>query len=585
MPRPGGAPVRPAGDGRDRRDAALLGLALGALFWAGRSRSFGPGDSAQHLVAALTWGVPHPPGYPLQTALGWLWSRPFADPGAAVNGLSGVLAAAAASFLYMVLRRAGSRREAALAGAGLMALSPLFWYYSLVAEVRALNHLLALGAAFFVLEWRRDGRARDLRWAAALSGLGVSHHPTFPLLAPALAAWAFARRVPGRLLAECAALGLAAAAAPYALLWARLQSGSPALNVFDARTAADLWALFLRRPLGGMGRMSAGSWTRAADGLSAAAVLDQAAAFASSLWTHAGPAGLALAAGGAAWLWRRDRRELAGWGLWLAATAAVPVLFAAAQLGAYDPAYARGVVARFHLLPLIAVFALAGRGAEALCARVRPRFAAALAAAAFLAPLLARPLSLAGSDPLLGYARALVRDSGPRDLVVLGSDDAHFAMLDLDLVRGETGDRVFLAPTMFAAPSYWAGLRRRHPDLVLPARPTVDWGEWLRLNPGRAVLAEPTLLAPVLRDFPASVPAGALVRVETRPVRADAAADARRFLEAPQTWSVPRASVRPWTQETYVPAARRAMAAWLLARLGPGAEAERAALRSFVEDF
>lgn len=571
---------------RDRRDAALLGAALAGLFWAGRSRSFGPGDSAQHLVAALTWGVAHPPGYPLQTALGWLWSRPFVDPGAAVNGLQGVLAAAAAAFLYLLLRRGGARRAAALTAAGLMALSPLFWYYALVAEVRALNHLLALAAAYFVLEWKRGGRTRDLVAAAALSGLGVSHHPTFPLLAPAFAVWTFSRRVPPRTVALCAAAALAGVVAPYALLWARLAVSAPAYNTFGVSGPAGLLGLFLRRPLGGVARMSAGSWTRGSDGLDAGALLSQAGAFAESLWTHAGPAGLALGAAGAAALWRRDRRECAGWALWLLFAAATPVVFAAAQLRAYDPEYARGVVARFHLLPLIAVFALAGHGVEAAARRVRPAVLHALAAAAFLVPLLLRPLSLAGADPLLAYARAVVRDSGPRDIVVLASDDSNFAMLDLDLVRHETGARVFLAPTMFASPAYWAALARRHPDLVLPARPTLDWAQWRRLNPGREVLLEPSLLDPVLRDFPRSVPQGVLVRVETAPVPGDPAQDARRFLAAPETWSVPRFAVRTWTQETYVPAARRRMAAWLASRLDPARDArESAALRVFVEEF
>lgn len=570
----------------DRRMAAALGAALGLLFWAGRSRSFGPGDSPQHVVAALLWAVPHPPGYPLLTALGWLWSRPFSDPGAAVNGLSGVLAAAAAAVLFLLLRREGVRRSAALCAAGLMALSPLFWYYSLVAETRALNDLLALGAAYFALAWRREGRARDLYACAAVCGLGVSHHPTFPLLAPALAVWVFARRVPGRTLATACALGAAALVFPYALLRLRLAAGDPAYNVFGVRTAGDLLGLFLRRPLGGMGRMSAGSWTRGFDGLDAGALAARAADFAAALWTHAGPAGLALGAAGAWSLWKRDRRELAGWSLWLALAAGAPLVLSAVQFRAYDPEYARGVVARFYLLPLVAVFALAGRGAEESARRVRPAVMNALTAAVFLVPLLLRPLSMAGADPLLDYARGLLRDSKPGDLVVLGADDTHFAALDLELARGEAGGRVFLAPTMFAAPSYWAALAARHPGLVLPPRPTVDWAQWKRLNPGRAVLLEPVLLDAVLRDFPASVPQGTLVRAEEKPVRSDPADDARRFLEAPETWTVPRYAVRPWTQEVYVPAARRRMAAWLLSRLDAArAPREAEELRAFLDAF
>jgi hypothetical protein len=191
----------------------------------------------------------------------------------------------------------------------------------------------------------------------------------------------------------------------------------------------------------------------------------------------------------------------------------------------------------------------------------------------FVLPLALRPLSLARENPLLDYARALVRDSKPGDLIVLGSDDANFAALDLELVRGESGGRVFLSPTLFALPQYVRGLARRYPGLVVPpAGPDglpIDWTLWMRLNPGRAVLLEPSLLDTALRTYPHSVPQGSLVRLETRPVEDDAAEDALRFLDEPETSSVTRWSIRPWTQEIYVTAARRKMAAWLYARLDP----------------
>jgi len=92
------------------RAAVFAGFA--ALFWLGRSRSYGMGDSPQHVLAALTWSVPHPPGYPLQTALGWLWTRlPWSNPEAAINGLSGVFAAAAAVALFTWLRFAAEERH------------------------------------------------------------------------------------------------------------------------------------------------------------------------------------------------------------------------------------------------------------------------------------------------------------------------------------------------------------------------------------------------------------------------------------------------------------------------------------------
>ncbi|MCR4296458.1 MAG: hypothetical protein NUW21_13050, partial [Elusimicrobia bacterium] len=340
---------------------------------------------------------------------------------------------------------------------------------------------------------------------------------------------------------------------------------------------ADLWPLFTRARLGGPLRMAAGAPLLGSLSFDLGRLAGHAGWFFSSLWTHAGPVALALAALGSAALWKNARRDLAAWALWLGASAGVFLVFSSQQLPAVDPEYARAVAARFHLLPMIAVFALAGSGAEALARRVRPAFMLALLAAAVAAPLLLRPLSLSRQDPLLDYTRALVRDSAPGDFVVLGGDDTIFAALNLELVRGEADGRVFLCPTMFSFPPYLRRLRAAYPEVVLPPGahgPGTDWARWKALNPGRAVLVEPSLRDDVLADFPGSVPQGALIRVESARVKTDPAADARRFLEAPETASFPRRASREWTQEVYILQARRRMAEWLASRLHPERDAE-----------
>ncbi len=557
----------------DARLAAALFAALSLLFWTGRSHSYGFGDSPQHVLAALTWAVPHPPGYPLLTALGWLWSRlPWSEPGAAVNGLSGLLHAGAACVLFLFLRAGGAPRAAALTGSLLMALSPLFWYYSLVAEARALNDLLALAAACFAAAWAREGRARDLRLFALLFGLGVSHHPSYVFLVPAFAVWLSARR-PGRAAAlQAAGIAAAALAFPYLLLAARLAWSAPLYNLFEVDGLSAMPGLFLRLGLGGPLKLAAGG---SQTPLSACGVGEHLDWFLESARDHAGLPALLLSALGAAELWKTSRRELAAWTAWLLFSAGTYAAFSSAQMPAVHPEYARAVAARFHLLPLIAVFALAGRGAQALARRTRPSLPWALAAAAALGPLLIRPLSLAGSDPLLAHVRAMVRDSKPGDVIVLGGDDAVFAALELELIRGEGGGRVFVSPSMFGFPPYVRRLRRAHPNLVLPVSAgalTTDWSLWLRLNPGRAVLADPAVLAAVLADFPHSAPQGSLIRVETKRRMIDAGDDAARFLESPESGSFTRADARTWTQEVYLLHSRRAMAGWLLSRMGPGSD-------------
>lgn len=572
-----------------RRDTLLAGAVFAGfsvLFWLGRARSYGVGDSPQHVLSAMLWAVPHPPGYPLQTALGWLWSRlPWSDPEAAVNGLSGLFSAGAAAALFVLLRLGGARRAAALTGAALMALAPLFWYYALVVEVRALNDFLALAAACFAFAWSRGGRPRSLLAFALLFGLGLSHHPTYLFLLPAFAVWLSVRRPSVQLTLAAAALALLGLAGPYLLLGLRLQWSPPAYNLFEVRGWSDLWPLFTRAGLGGPLRMAGGAPLLGSLRFDFGALAVHAAWFASSLWAHAGPVALALSALGAAALWESSRRDLAAWALWLGATAGIYLLFSSQQMPVVAPEYARAVAVRFHLLPMIAVFALAGFGAEALAKYTRAPLVLALSAAVILAPLLMRPLSLARQNPLLDYTRALVRDTAPGDFIVLGSDDTIFAALDLELVRGEAGGRVFLCPTMFAFPPYRRRLEKNYPDIVLPEPGpqglSTDWTLWKKRNPGRAVLAESSLLNVVLFHFPDSVPQGGVIRVESSPARSVPAVDARRFLDAPETSSFTRGQSREWTQEVYLLQARRMMAEWLASRLNP--DRDRELLRRLLE--
>lgn len=564
---------------RDASIAAVVFVGFCVMFWRGRSSSYGAGDSPEHLLSALLWGVPHPPGYPLLTGLGWLWSRlPWSDPGAAVNGLSGIFAAASAAAMFALLRRNEARREAALIGAGLMALSPLFWYYSLVAEARALNDFLALAAACFAFAWSRGGKPRSLLAFALFFGLGMSHHPTFAFLTPAFAVWLAARRPSAKLASGALALAALGLAGPYLFLGLRLSLGTPAYSYVDVGGWGDLWALYARKHFGGPARMADGAPLLGTLRFDFESLAVHSGWFLSSLWSHGGPVASALAAFAAAALWKDARRDLAAWASWFTATAGVFLLFSSQQMPVIELEYARAVAARFHLLPLIAVFALAGLGAEALAKRVRPVFMYALLAAVLVGPPLLRPLSLARQDPLLDYTRALVRDSSPGDFIVLGGDDAIFAALDLELVRGETKGRVFLCPMMFAFPPYIRRLKNARPGIVLPPLGpqglSTDWALWKKLNPGRAVLAEPSVLDAVLSDFPGSVPQGTVVRVESSPAKSDPAADARRFLDAPETASFTRRRSREWTQEVYLLQARRRMAGWLASRLDPGRDAE-----------
>ena len=65
-----------------------------------------PADSGEFQVPAITLGIPHPPGYPLYTMLGWLLAQvPIGSPFARVSFLS-VVASAATLVLVSLLVQA-----------------------------------------------------------------------------------------------------------------------------------------------------------------------------------------------------------------------------------------------------------------------------------------------------------------------------------------------------------------------------------------------------------------------------------------------------------------------------------------------
>jgi hypothetical protein len=150
------------------------------------------GDSGELIAVAATLGVAHPPGYPLYTLLGHLWIAvlPLGAVAWRMNLLSALCAASAVAVLAGLVRRLTGTPWAALASAWLLAFSPPLWKSAVVAEVFALNALLAacLMVAFACVLERASAPSppRDARplWALALlSGLAVTHHHSLVLLA------------------------------------------------------------------------------------------------------------------------------------------------------------------------------------------------------------------------------------------------------------------------------------------------------------------------------------------------------------------------------------------------------------------
>ena len=258
-----------SGPGRRRPalagNAGIVGLLIVSLFaglyWRTAARDIIVGDTPEFITAAVTLGVAHPPGYPLVTILGHLFSLlPLGPLPFRVNLLSLVGGIAAVGLVYLTALRLTGVVVAAAAAALTLGLSTLFWEWALAAEVFQASNALTAAMIYLLVRWReRPERGGWLIAAALVTGLGLSNQLTIVLLAPAVSTVLWSRRaaLTPALVAGCAfaiLLGLL----PYAYIpWAAARH--PVVNWGAATTLSDLVDLFLRRDYG-TGRLVAGPY-------------------------------------------------------------------------------------------------------------------------------------------------------------------------------------------------------------------------------------------------------------------------------------------------------------------------------------
>ena len=89
------------------------------------------GDSGDLVTAAVTFGVAHPPGYPLYTFFGWIASLvPFFTPAWRVGLLSSVPQAIVVAFVYSIVSSLTKRKFIGVFSALLLSANYLFFLYS-----------------------------------------------------------------------------------------------------------------------------------------------------------------------------------------------------------------------------------------------------------------------------------------------------------------------------------------------------------------------------------------------------------------------------------------------------------------------
>ena len=178
-------------------EALCAAGASGALYFRTLAPGVGSGDSGELMLAAQSWGVPHPPGYPLWALLARIAAAlPAATLAWRVNALSAVLASLAVGLLYAFARRVGAGRFGATVASAFFAASAPLWAAAVEAEVYALAIVAFLGMAHAALS-AREARSAGVRadaWFFFVAGLSFLAHQTLAAPAVVLAVWVLAGR-------------------------------------------------------------------------------------------------------------------------------------------------------------------------------------------------------------------------------------------------------------------------------------------------------------------------------------------------------------------------------------------------------
>ena len=103
------------------------------------------GDAPELISAAALGGVPHPPGYPTFSVLYSLFAElpVFGSIARRCNVCTAILGAGASALLHAAVELRTGCAAAGAGAAGLFALHPLQWRYSIQADVFGLSNFLA----------------------------------------------------------------------------------------------------------------------------------------------------------------------------------------------------------------------------------------------------------------------------------------------------------------------------------------------------------------------------------------------------------------------------------------------------------
>jgi hypothetical protein len=163
-------------------DLAVFTISLG-VYIATLAPTVLPADAGEFQLVARTLGIAHPPGYPLYTLGGWLFTwLPVGDAAYRVNLFSAVTSAATLAVVSATVRRLTGSTGAGLVAALALGASTTFWAQATTANIRSLTALFTALFLLILIRYGHDRRLSDLTLFAFVFGLGLGHHGSLGFL-------------------------------------------------------------------------------------------------------------------------------------------------------------------------------------------------------------------------------------------------------------------------------------------------------------------------------------------------------------------------------------------------------------------
>ncbi|MFH1074319.1 MAG: DUF2723 domain-containing protein [Candidatus Firestonebacteria bacterium] len=195
------------------------------------------GDSSEAVVAPYVLGVAHPPGYPLFTMIGHLFTYlPLFNIAYRINILSMFFSLLSFVLCFEILKKLIKNNLVSIVTVSFLAVTKLVWEYSIVAEVFALNNFFIFLLFFIIIKWEESANNKILYLFFYILGLSLTHHQTVLFLTPAFALFLYHNRFKLRGFNWIIALLLLVVGLlPYLFLFAAA-AGRPPLNWDDPNT-------------------------------------------------------------------------------------------------------------------------------------------------------------------------------------------------------------------------------------------------------------------------------------------------------------------------------------------------------------